>query len=368
LRTDLQNLLLKIEKARSNDLPFVIYKMPDSDKVKALFQGDDKLCFTKDLSEPGFVFSPFDDDAQTIVFPFKSCSFYVAPIRNFDEDANMEITNNTYEIRGESLNLKMLSHINLVSKGIDHIKNGHLSKVVLSRKEEIKLNAFDLKNIFKKLLFKYPTTFVYCWFHPQVGLWLGATPETLIKIKGNNFKTMALASTQVYNGSLEVVWGDKEIQEQQFVTDFITSNLANSHIKTSKPFTLQAGSLLHICSEISGELGSKDELFKLVKVLHPTPAVCGLPKLEAKEFILKNEVYQREFYTGFLGEIHMHSLENERDSIKSKETNLFVNLRCMQIKNKNAILYVGGGITSNSDPLKEWEETVSKSKIMKRVL
>ena len=97
--------------------------------------------------------------------------------------------------------------------------------------------------------------------------------------------------------------------------------------------------------------------------MHPTPAVCGLPRNNAKDFVLKNENYHRSFYTGFLGEINM-----EDKNLNSKNSSLFVNLRCMEIRNEKASIYVGGGITKDSVAKKEWEETVSKSKTMKKVL
>ena len=95
---------------------------------------------------------------------------------------------------------------------------------------------------------------------------------------------------------------------------------------------------------------------------HPTPAVCGLPAKKAKNFILENENYNREFYSGFLGEINIPK------STKNKKSHLFVNLRCMSLENNIARIYVGGGITKDSIPEKEWEETVSKSFTMKSVL
>ena len=90
--------------------------------------------------------------------------------------------------------------------------------------------------------------------------------------------------------------------------------------------------------------------------MHPTPAVCGFPKKESKDFILKNERYDRAFYTGFLGELNMSTSE------------LYVNLRCMEIEKESIHIYVGGGITKESDPEKEWNETVAKSKTIKGVL
>ena len=110
-------------------------------------------------------------------------------------------------------------------------------------------------------------------------------------------------------------------------------------------------------------LNKKSTLKTLIRALHPTPAVCGLPRGYAKKFILENEQYDRSFYTGFLGELNIKS-----DKKKVINSSLFVNLRCMNIDENRVSVFVGGGITKESIAKKEWEETVSKSKIMKRVL
>jgi isochorismate synthase len=91
--------------------------------------------------------------------------------------------------------------------------------------------------------------------------------------------------------------------------------------------------------------------------LHPTSAVCGMPKQEALSFILEKEGYNRAFYSGFLGPVHLQG-----------QSNLFVNLRCMQLQKTSAILYVGAGITQDSIPCAEWDETVLKSKTLLSVL
>jgi isochorismate synthase len=211
----------------------------------------------------------------------------------------------------------------------------------------------------------YPTAFRYCWFHPRFGLWMGASPERLLKANKNKFFTTSLAGTQAFVNSIEVEWERKEKEEQQFVTDFILEKLQNlaTGLTVSSPFTVKAGGLLHLKTEIEGIVNEKANLKELISVLHPTPAVCGLPKLAAKEFILENEDYDREYYTGFLGEL------NKKGFAKQKlKTDLYVNLRCMQIKNKQAHVYVGCGITEGSFPEKEWKESVNKSMTMKRLL
>jgi isochorismate synthase len=210
------------------------------------------------------------------------------------------------------------------------------------------------------MLHNYTNAFVYCWFHPKVGLWFGATPETLLYIDKNEFTTMSLAGTQVYKGENNVVWGAKELEEQQLVTDFIANQLKTitSNLNIDKTETVKAGNLLHLKTKVTGNLLPDSNLKDLIRSLHPTPAVCGLPREITKAFIIKNENYSRSFYTGFLGELNQ----------SKTKTALFVNLRCMSVKDNKASIYVGGGITKDSEPEKEWLETVSKSKTMSRIL
>src|SRR5690606_36067436 len=170
--------------------------------------------------------------------------------------------------------------------------------------------------------------------------------------------------------------------EQQLVTDFILKQLESSNLKSQtlnlKPETIKAGNLVHLKTSITAIFNSKINFKQLLRNLHPTPAVCGLPKDAAKQFILKNENYNREFYTGFLGEINVKTSVTRNNNSRNAEnnayatvktvSNLFVNLRCMQISNQEAIIYVGGGITKDSNDEAEWEETVQKALVMKNVL
>jgi isochorismate synthase len=77
---------------------------------------------------------------------------------------------------------------------------------------------------------------------------------------------------------------------------------------------------------------------------------------------LENENYDRTFYSGFLGEL------NSGVTTDSVSSDLFVNLRCMQISDQKAYLYMGCGITKDSIPEKEWEESSNKSATMKKIL
>lgn len=365
----------KIGSHWSQNLPFVIYHKPKSDELKAILQNDATVYSTSDFTESGFVLAPFDSNETAILVPLKHSEVCSVTIEKTENNTNTTKLPSDEDDRSKSF------HLELVQKGIQAIKNGELKKVVLSRLETVKSSEANPITIFKRMLVSYPSALVYCFYHPKVGTWLGATPETLLRIEGNQFFTTALAGTQKYEGDLKVEWHPKEKEEQHIVTNYITDQLKPlvNDLKTESTETAKAGNLLHIKTNISGTFNFKNfNLKNMLHALHPTPAVCGMPKAIAKNFILKNENYHREFYTGFLGELNFkekklrntnrHNIENDQYSTIQTVSNLYVNLRCMQLKNNQALIYVGGGITKDSDPESEWIETVNKTQTIKSVL
>lgn len=378
-----------IKKQFDGKLPFVAYRKPNTSELKSMLQQDNMLHFISDFTESGFVFAPFDNRKYAYLIPLEYSELLSVQI---DKEDISKDDIGFYKTASASINpdqhASKLSHINIVEKGIEAVNSGSFSKVVLSRHEVLENIDTNPIEIFKRLLHHYPTAFVYVWFHPKVGLWLGATPEILLSVRGNQLKTMALAGTQSFEGSEEVVWKEKEKEEQQIVTDFIVESLRESvdgsqtsveNIKISGPKTVKAGNLLHLQTEISIHLKpGVVHLKPILNALHPTPAVCGYPKEKAQAYIIENEGYDREFYSGFMGELHLkenisrnpnrRNVENNAYRTQKSVSNIYVNLRCMQIKNKDIIIYVGGGITKDSDANAEWEETVHKSQIIKSVL
>lgn len=360
----------------NSGLPFVAYRKPGEMTVKAFLQDSDKLNISHDFNESGFVLAPFDSTRDAIILPNEQCKLIQA------EYFSAGVTWKEKEITSTQIENSKKFHLSLVEKGIKAIKSGELNKIVLSREEKVPI-SYSCFDVFKKLLETYPLAFVYVWFHPKVGTWLGATPETLLKIEDNRFSTMALAGTQIYQGTLDVSWGNKEREEQDIVSRSIIRSLKNniSTMEVSETYTARAGNLLHLRTDIGGVLMDKLEkvnLKLLISSLHPTPAVCGFPKEKAKEFILKNENYNRKFYTGFLGELNLRETKSRNSNRKNIEnnayasvkrvSNLYVNLRCMKLDDKIATLYVGGGVTKDSVPEDEWKETVNKTRTMKNVL
>ena len=338
-------LLEDIYALLDSNQPFVAFNGPESKVVKLIHQDNDELFTTQTLATSGFVFAPFDTAKDVVILPDTHSKEYEYLPANTIEGQQ------TYKGSGREF------HEKLVAKGIEAIRKGMMEKVVLSRKQLIKTGKHPV-DIFQYLLDSYPKAFVYIFHHPKVGLWLGATPEVLVHTTDNDFETMSLAGTIHLEDTQDVVWRNKELEEQLIVTEAIVKELKDiANVKVGKLQTVRAGNLLHLKTVIKGTFLQTLDLKDLVYRLHPTPAVCGLPTQAAKDFILRCEGYDREYYTGFLGEINP----------KGKSA-LFVNLRCMKYGKGTAALYIGGGITKDSDPEAEWVETVNKSMTMMRAL
>lgn len=338
-----------IHKYLNKKHAFVFYRKNNSNKVIALIQNDDKLHTTKNFDETGFVMAPFNWTNEAVLLPCSETKkeFFEIPAPKKQKKITDYISNES-----EKTNYKLL-----IKKTVEFIKAEKADKVVVSRKIEKAFDSANIGSLFEALLHEYPDTMVYLWYHPKVGLWLGASPEKMLYVKKDKFSTMSLAGTQLKSDDIK--WNKKERQEQQWVTDFITDQLIPiaHHIEISDAYTSFAGHLAHIRTDINGILEENVSLKDLIFKVHPTPAVCGTPRNTSKEYLLKNENYDREFYTGFFGELNLHD-----------NTDLYVNLRCMQIDDKIAKIYVGGGITKDSVPENEWKETYYKSLILARFL
>ncbi len=349
---DFNSVSEKISRHFIEKLPFVIYSLLESNSIQALFQKNNTLHTVKELNESGFVLAPFE---------YQNSAYFIP--ENESESIQIDFIKEDFKLSSVTVSEDIIvenDYIKLLNKTIETIENGEASKIVISHLKDFQLQNFSIEKLLKRLFLAYPTAFRYIWFHPKTGLWCGASPEILVKTENNSFKTMALAGTKPYSNDEATTWRPKEKDEQKQVTDMIVGKLksVSSTLNVSDTYTHKAGSLLHIRTDITGKLNSETTLTAITEALHPTPAVCGNPQQFAQNFILKNEGYAREFYTGFLGPI------NQTES----SATLMVNLRCMKIEQNKARIFVGGGITKDSNPKEEWLETQNKMQTMLQVL
>jgi isochorismate synthase len=256
----------------------------------------------------------------------------------------------------------------LIKLSIDKINQGVFHKVVPSRVEEINLpDDFNIVSRFINLCYIHPKAFISLFCLPEKGVWIGASPELLIKISDKKlFYTSAVAGTQSGKGVTnlsEVAWTQKEIEEQAFVCRYIINCFKKIRLREFEengPKTVKAGGLLHLRTDYKVDLEAVNfpQLGSvMLKLLHPTSAVCGMPKEPASSFLQEQERIDREFYSGYLGPVNLAS-----------ETTLYVNLRCARINGNKAVLYAGAGVTRDSIPEKEWAETELKMNTIKEAL
>ncbi len=257
--------------------------------------------------------------------------------------------------------------IKMVENGIKAIEDGEFDKVVSARTYDEPLSEnFDILNQFDRLEKAYPEAFVSLVSIPNRGTWMGATPELLIESSADHFRTVSVAGTQSFpldKDLSEAAWNQKEIEEQAMVSRYIIEQFKTIRLREfteSGPRSVRAGNMIHLKTEYNVDLNEVHfpELGTIMlHLLHPTSAVCGMPKFSALRFIAAQEHLNREFYSGFLGPVNMDGVSR-----------LYVNLRCMQILQTRAVLYAGAGITHDSIPEKEWEETALKCQTLLDVM
>lgn len=281
----------------------------------------------------GFVFSDFLQEKIAVFYSGKTVS-------------NDRRLNKPFAISKEE-------YLEQGSQFLNELKKNELGKAVFSRVKVVSIDSGTKENLFDALCQAYPNAFVYELQSWEFGHWIGATPERLIEGKKGNFRTVSLASTKMTEDNTP--WGEKEIEEQGLVTSFIKIELENLSI----PYAMEerteliAGPVKHLQTKFSSIEG--EDAYQLIRRLHPTPAVSGLPRQDAINLIRKIEKHDRSLYTGFIGEI-------------SDDVNVYVNLRCLQIIGDEAYLYLGGGYTKDSNVEAEWEETENKAKTLIKVM
>jgi isochorismate synthase len=335
------------------ELSFGFMFYPFSTKKPGVFlKADQHFCFT-------------DGKLCEAATPSESITWYQETVR---DNASLPPARIRKQLTNPPPSKTKTDFEDLVLTCIDHIQRGDFEKVVPSRTKTITLpETFDIFEAFQKLCIAYPNALVSLVHTPDYGSWLGATPEVLVSVDDKTtFKTVALAGTQPYTMGTNlrnVAWTQKEIEEQALVSRYIINCFKKIRLREFDehgPKTIVAGNLMHLKTDFSvdmaitnfPQLGSV-----MLRLLHPTSAVCGMPMEITSEFLHHHEGYDRSFYSGFLGPINHHN-----------NAFLFVNLRCMQVFSNHAICYAGAGITRDSIPEKEWEETEIKMNTLLKVL
>ena len=338
---------------------FAVYRLPYGKFATMVRQTDDEpveLLSCAELNgKHGFVMAPFeitDSHPILLIRPDKVERVELSGEKVYNRPSGRSVDS------VKSRNYYAIDFANFHSQ----LELGTFRKIVLARcAEEEMTDSIPPMALFYKACELYPRMFISLVSTEKGGCWLTASPEILLEGKGANWRTIALAGTvrlegEQLSGEGETVnWSTKNIQEQRYVTTYIAECLEQftSDFSEEGPSSVRAANLVHLRSDFTFTLPSNDHLGDLLQVLHPTPAVCGLPKREAFHFIVRNEHTPRRYYSGFQG------------WLGEEETHLYVSLRCMRMEEKRYYLYAGGGLLKDSTEEQEWQETEAKLETMR---
>lgn len=339
---------------------YAIYRLPHEDHATMIRQTDGDPVELHSLTElnakQGFVVAPFEvkPEQPVVLIEGKTSSCHLERSREISPHAALGRDD-------KSSGYYSIDFANYHSQ----LENDVFRKIVLARCADEKMpEGLDPMELFYRACEMYPRMFIALVDTPQSGCWLTATPEILLDGSGSDWRTIALAGTMKLegdqlNGEGETLrWSTKNIQEQRIVSTYITECLEQftGDFREEGPRTMRAANLVHLRSDFTFKLDDHNHIGDLLYALHPTPAVCGLPKREAFQFIVKNEHTPRRYYSGFMGPLMM------------EDTHLYVSLRCMNIDGDTCHLYAGGGLLKDSTEEQEWAETEAKMETMRRII
>jgi len=343
----------------------VYYRLPHADHYVALSDASSEVRLLHSFDQlegcRGFVVAPFQVTEQSpivLIEPHDECR----------QASYHDLTTQQCNVLGFQDN-----HDGYVSDFFqfhNQLAQHRMTKLVLARTSTVSVDHCDAFSLFIRACQRYPRMFVALVSMPDGSQWLTATPEVLLQGSADGYSTMALAGTMRLSGEElnsegeHMRWAAKDIEEQRLVSSYIADQLKELSIVYDErgPRTVRAANLVHLRSDFTFRLPDNVPMSSVIAALHPTPAVCGLPKEEALLFILDHEHGQRAYYSGFMGPLNL------QEDAGLAQTHLFVTLRCMQIQPGSLTLYAGGGLLAESQEKLEWQETEAKMDTMRHII
>lgn len=256
-----------------------------------------------------------------------------------------------------------------VQKSLGAIRRGAISKAVLARTLDVELEQpVDPVDVVAHLWKVNRGSYVFL-FEPVAGATLvGAAPETVATLRDGVFHATAVAGS-IRRGdtvreqaelAAKLLASDKDRAEQRIALDDMVARLGTvaQQIRTDpQPHVLTLDRIQHLETEIRASVPAEIGILDLLRLLHPTPAVCGLPRDAAMAFLAEEEPFERGWYAGPVG------------LFDADGNGIFVpSLRMGVSTGSGWRLFAGAGIVEGSVPSSEWEETAIKFEPMLEAL
>ena len=269
------------------------------------------------------------------------------------------------KVKSNTTKSKFLS---MVKKAKNYIKIGDIFQVVLSQRFETKLSKKPLE-IYKKLRITNPSPFMF-FFNFEDFQIIGASPEILVRLRNNKITVRPIAGTRPRGKNSkednfyakDLLKDKKELSEHLMLLDLGRNDAGKvskiNTVKVTESFIIEKYShVMHIVSNVIGIYNKRYSKFKSLLAGFPAGTVSGAPKIRAMEIIDELETTKRKVYAGGIG---YFSANGEFDTC--------IALRTAISKNDKFYVQAGAGIVADSNPIKEYEETVNKAKALLNAL
>ena len=280
---------------------------------------------------------------------------------------NNSNSNTTTNIKVKS-NTSKNKFLRMVNEAKKYIKIGDIFQVVLSQRFEAKLSKTPLE-IYKKLRITNPSPFMYFFNFKDFQI-IGASPEILVRLRDNKITVRPIAGTRPRGKNLrqdnffakDLLKDKKELSEHLMLLDLGRNDAGKvskiGTVKVTESFMIEKYShVMHIVSNVIGVYNKQFSKFKSLLAGFPAGTVSGAPKIRAMEIIDELETTKRKVYAGGIG---YFSANGEFDTC--------IALRTAVAKNNKFYVQAGAGIVADSNPIKEYEETVNKAKALMNAL
>ncbi|MBK5273536.1 MAG: anthranilate synthase component I [Desulfuromonadales bacterium] len=247
-----------------------------------------------------------------------------------------------------------------VEKAKEYVRSGDIIQVVLSQRFSGELSA-DPLDIYRVLRTLNPSPYMF-FLRLDDTVIAGASPEVMVRKEGRHVELRPIAGTRPRGCTPEedarlaeeLLADPKERAEHVMLVDLGRNDLGRvcttASVKVSELMVIERYShVMHIVSNVQGELGGNRDAFDLVRATFPAGTLSGAPKVRAMQIIDELEPVRREVYGGAVGYFSF-----------SGNMDLAITIRTLVIKDGKVHLQAGAGIVADSDPAAEWQETVNK--------
>ena len=355
----------------SYDVIRYIEKIPDKNKDNLnipdirVFRPNNLIIYDDLKKKVFFIENIFKDQSvhdafqhyENIKNKFKIYNFYL----NFNLPKIFTHQKNTNKVKS---NITKKEFIKIVLKAKEYIKKGDIFQVVLSQRFERKINKYPLE-IYNNLRVRNPSPFMF-YFNFEDFKIIGSSPEILVRLRNNKVTIRPIAGTrprgknklQDLKLEKELLKDQKELAEHLMLLDLGRNDVGkiskSNSVKVTEKFIIERYShVMHIVSNVEGKFNKKVSNFEAMLSGFPAGTVSGAPKIRAMEIIDELEKNKRKLYAGSIG---YFSANGDFDTC--------IALRTALIKNKKIYVQAGAGIVADSNPGKEYLETINKAKAL----